>query len=119
ACGQPHMGGGGGASGRKLEIGDRRRRKRDTFVLRLRRQRREQRAILHHVGERLARFHIAIEAEKDRPHGVSETAVGHHHIKNGLRLDVLPNADGLEQAARPRGDGGCPPIFPPPSPPPL
>jgi hypothetical protein len=58
------------------------------------------------LGERLARFHIAIEAQKDRPHDVGEAAIGHHHIEDGLRLDVPPNADGLEQAPRRGDDGG-------------
>jgi len=111
AVGQTHMGAIGGAVGRKLKIRDRRGPQRDAFVLRLRRQRREQRPILDHVGERLARLHVAIEAEKDRPHDVGETAVGHHHIEDGLRLDGLPNADGLEQAPRRGDDGGGTPVF--------
>src|SRR5262245_47652822 len=47
AIGQTHIGAVGGAVGRKLKIRDRRRRKRDAFVLRLRRQRRQQWAVLH------------------------------------------------------------------------
>ena len=102
AIGQAHI----GVVARKREISDGRRPQRHTFVLRLRRQRSEQRAILDHVGERLARLHIAIEAQKHRPHDVGEAAIGHHHIEDGLRLDVPPNADGLEQAPRRGDDGG-------------
>ena len=58
------------------------------------------------MGERLARFHIAVEAQKHRPDDVGEAAIGHHHIEDGLRLDVPPNADGLEQAPRRGDDGG-------------
>ena len=69
-------------------------------------QRREQRAVLDHVGERLARLDLALEGEEGRPHRVLQPAVGDHHVEDRLRLDRVPHADGLEQPARRRRDGG-------------
>ena len=49
-------------------------------------QRRDQRRVLDHVGERLARLDLAVEGEESRPHRVVQPAVGDHHVENRLRL---------------------------------
>ena len=60
------------------------------------------------MGERLAGLHVASEGEEDRPHRVLQAAVGDGHVEDRLGAvgDCLPNADGLEQPARRRHDGG-------------
>ena len=57
-------------------------------------------------GEGLARFDVAGEGEKDRPHRVVEPAVGDDHVEDRLRLagDALPDAERLEQPPRRRDD---------------
>jgi hypothetical protein len=100
---------------RTLEAGDRRLPQGDAFVLRLLHQCGDERGVLDHVGERLARFDVAVEGEKDRPHDVAEAAIGHDHVENGLRLDVLPHADSLEQPPRRGDDCGGAGIFRRPS----
>ena len=71
-------------------------------------QRREQRRVLDHVGERLARLDVAVEREEGRPHRVLQAAVGDHHVEDRLRVvrDLVPDADRLEQPPRRRHDGG-------------
>ena len=80
----------------------------DAFVLRLLDQRVEQRAVLDHVRERLARLDVAVEGEEGRPHRVLQAAVGDDHVEDRLRVvgDLVPDADGLEQPPRRRHDGG-------------
>ncbi len=75
-------------------------------------QRRLQRAVLHHVGERLARFDIAIEGQKHWPHRVREAAVGHRHVEDRLRIsrDLVPDPDRGQEALCGRHDGGGPRI---------
>ena len=70
-------------------------------------QRVDQRPVLDHVRERLARRHLAAEGEEDRPHRVAEPAVGDHHVEDRLRLagDRVPDADRLEHPPRRRRDG--------------
>ena len=63
------------------------------------------------MGERLPRFDVTIESEKDRPHHISETAIGYNHVADGLCLDLLPDADSLEQALRRGNNGGRAPII--------
>ena len=67
----------------------------------------EQKAVLDHMGERLARLDVAREGEENRTHGVVDAAVGHDHVEDRLCLvgDALPNAERLKQPAR-RGDNG-------------
>ena len=64
-------------------------------------QRRDQRPVLDHVGERLARLDLAREGEEHRLDRIAEAAVGHHHVDDRLRRagHRVPDADGLEQAA--------------------
>ena len=67
-------------------------------------------AVLDHVGERFARFDIAGECEKHRPHRVAELAVGHHHVEDRLRLfgDGVPDPDGgIEPAGAGDDRGGA------------
>ena len=74
-------------SARQLEIRRPRSARRSTpSSLRLVQQRREQRPVLDHVRERLARLDVAVEGEEGRPHRVLEAAVGHHHVEDRLRL---------------------------------
>ena len=67
------------------------------------------------MRERLARRDLAVEGEEFRPHGVVELGIGHHHVEDRLRvrLDALPDADGLEQPARRRRDRRGPRILRP------
>ena len=58
------------------------------------------------MGERLARLEVAFEGEESRPHRIVQPAVGHDHVKNGLRLDLVPNADGLKESPRRCNDSG-------------
>ena len=80
---------------------------RDAFGLRFLGQRSDEKTVLDHMGERLARLDLAGEGEKHRPHGVVEPAVGDHHVEDRLRLsaDGIPDAERLEQPPR-RGDDG-------------
>ena len=72
------------------------------YVFGLLRQGRNQKPVLDHVGERLARFDVARESKEDRPQRIIETAVGHDHVEDRLRLpgDAAPNAERLEQPPR-------------------
>ena len=89
-----------------FEVGDRGRLEGDARLPRLVDQRRQDVAVLHHVGERLARLHVAREGQKNRPHRVVELGVGDHHVEHrlGARRDRVPYAERLEQAARRRHD---------------
>ena len=74
----------------------------DPLFLRLFDQRREQRPILDHVTERLARLDLAVEGQESRPHRVLQAAVGNHHVEDRLRgvRDLVPDPDHLEQSPR-------------------
>ena len=74
--------------------------------LRLRFERGDEAAVFDHVGERLARFDLAGEGQKGRPHGVIEPAVGDNHVEDRLRLagDRLPDAERVQQPPRRRDD---------------
>ena len=50
----------------------------------------EQRAVLDHVGERLARRDLAGEGQKHRPHRVVELGVGDDHVEDRLRPAAPP-----------------------------
>ena len=80
---------------------------RDAFGLRFLGQRGDEKTVLDHMGERLARLDLAGEGEKHRPHGVVEPAVGDHHVEDRLRLpaDGIPDAERLEQPPRRSDDG--------------
>ena len=71
----------------------------DADLLRLGRERIDQRTVLDHMGERLARFDLAAEAEKHGAHRIAELGVGDGHIEDRLRIrgDRIPHADCLEQ----------------------
>ena len=99
----------GDAVGHDRGIGDRGVQELNTIRPRLRQQRREQRTVLDHVRERLARLDLAVEGQERRPHRVVEAAVGDRHVEDRLRVgrDRLPDADGLEQPPRRRDDGRC------------
>ena len=62
------------------------------------------------MGERFTRFQITFEGEKCGPHHVMQAAVGHHHVQDGLRLDLVPYADSLEQPPRRCDDGRRAPV---------
>ena len=93
---------------RQIDIGHRFGLQHDTKLARAGEQRSQQRAVLHHVGERLVGLDLAVEGEKDRPHRIGEPAVGHHHVENGLRTgrDRVPDPDHGQQPPRRRHDGG-------------
>ena len=80
----------------------------DAEIARLRLQRANQKPVLDHVSERLARFDLAAERQKRRPHGVVEPAVGDRHVEDRLRFagKRLPNTERVEQAAYRGYDGG-------------
>src|SRR5439155_16572118 len=67
----------------------------------------DQRPVLHHMREWLARLDIAAEGEKHRPHRIAQAAVGDHHVADRLRLagDFFPDPDGNKQPARGGDDG--------------
>ena len=71
-------------------------------------QRVDQMAILHHVGERLARLDIAAKRQEHRPCGVLQSGIGDHHVGDRLRggCDLIPDSDGVEQPAAGGDDGG-------------
>ncbi len=77
-------------------------------VTRLCGERRIERRVLDHVGERLALCDLAREGEEHRPHRVLQLAVGHHHVEDRLRIrgDRVPHAERLEHAPRRRRDRG-------------
>ena len=79
----------------------------DAEIARFRGQRSDQKTVLDHMGERLARLDLAGEGEKHRPHRVVEPAVGDHHVEDRLRLsaDGIPNAERLEQPPCGRDNG--------------
>ena len=88
-----------------IEIGNRGGSQFDAGFLRLHDKRGEQRRVLDHMRERLARLDIAIEGEKDGPHHVVEAAVGDVHAEDRLRQvgNRIPHSKGLKQPTR-RGD---------------
>ena len=69
-------------------------------------QRIDQRRILDHVRERLARRDLAAERQIGRPHRVLQLGIGDDHVEDRLRAvgDLVPDADGLEQPPRRRRD---------------
>ena len=62
--------------------------------------------VLDHVGERLARLDVALEAQEHRPYRVLDAAVGDDHVADLLRprRDRVPHAERLEHAPRRRRD---------------
>src|SRR5262245_53744154 len=94
---------------RRVGLADHRlRHERDTLALGAFDQRHQQGPVLDHMGERLARFDVAIEGEEHRPHRVAQMAVSDAHVEDRLHFlgDGLPHADGLEQPSRRRHDRG-------------
>ncbi len=91
-----------------IEVRHRARQQAHALACRLLEQGRQHVAVLDHVGERLARLHLAGEIEEDRAHRVVELRICDHHVEDrlGLRRDRVPHPDGLEQAARRRRDRG-------------
>ena len=89
----------------ELETRDRVGHERDTRFTRLCQQRAQERAILDHVRERLPWLQFAGEGEEGRPNRILQPAVGHDHIENGLRLDLVPDPDRLEHPAGGGDDG--------------
>ena len=87
----------------------------DAVLPRLGQQRRQQRAVLDHVRERLAGRHLAVESEERRPHGIVETAVGDRHVEDRLRAlrdpSQTPMASNSRRAAATIADarGSLPP----------
>ncbi len=71
-------------------------------------QRVDQAAVLDHMRKRLARRDIAGKVQKNRTGGVFQLGIGDDHVEDRLRLapDVVPGADGLEQAAAGGHDRG-------------
>ena len=80
----------------------------DAEIACFRLQRADQKAVLDHVGERLARFDLATESEKRGPHRIVEPAVGDRHVEDRLRFagKRLPNAERFEQPAHRCNNGG-------------
>lgn len=71
-------------------------------------QRIDQAAVLDHVREGLARRDVAGEIQERRTRGVLELGVSDDHVEDRLRLglDVVPDAERLEQAAAGGDDRG-------------
>ena len=69
-------------------------------------QRRDQRRVLDHMRERLARRDLAAERQIGRPHRVLQFRVGDDHVENRLRAirNLVPDSDGLEQPPRRGGN---------------
>ena len=79
----------------------------DALGFRALHQRIDQMAVLDHMRERLARLDIAREGQEDRPDRVFQLRVGDDHVEDrlGSGRDLVPDADGIEQAAAGRDDG--------------
>ena len=69
-------------------------------------QRIDQRRVLDHMRERLARRDLAAERQIGRPHRVLQLGVGDDHVEDRLRAvgDLVPDAERFEQPARRRRD---------------
>src|SRR5690606_33627547 len=62
----------------------------------------------HHMGKGLARRHLAIELQQQRPRQIAGARIGNAHggYGLGLRRHFLPDAESLEETTYAGGDGG-------------